>query len=442
MVVIVVAMTLSPESTTSPAAAATATLTGVQATAVCLAMFLEGISSSSINVQIAAVRTDLALSDGQVQWVATAFLVAYAGLLVPAGRWVDRWDRRRIFLLGLGLFAAGSLACAIAPVAELLILGRGTQGVGAALSAPAALALVTAGRPAGAERNRMVARYGALGAVGFSTGLVLPALVVTHLGWRTSFAALVPCALAVAALVWRVPAGSARSRPATSPTIPWWPVPRGVVVGAVALFGAFAGVLSSILVLTLALQDWQGLDPFTVGLLVLPQPLCFAMLSRWGARWVDRSGSRWPLLTGLVLVSTAIAGVAVGWSGPAGGTGLVPLVLAAMAIVGAGLAMLYPAASIAAVDAVPEGQRGTASGILTTAQNLGGTAGVAVVTSLGLLPAAGAIAALGPSLLAPALVGLATVVAVIGLQVGPRRSCRRAAAGRVSTVRSRVSDRE
>ena len=446
-------------------------LTRWQVYGVCLVMFLEGLSSSSINVQVAAVRVDLAPGPVGLQLVASTFLVAYAALLLPAGRLADWLDRRHVFLAGLGLFALGSLAGALAPSVEALVLARLLQGAGAALTGPAALALITAPLPEGSERNAMVALYGALGAVGFSSGLVLPGFLVTQFGWRSSFAVLLPFVAVVLALTWRVPSAPAGSGRRSADRPDCWgsaallgligggtwalgavrqlapstivivlvtltclglvvaarrrrTVPDGVLVAPVgvamaALAGAFAGVLASIYVLTLALQDWHGLDAFTVGLLILPQPACFALLSRFGSAWVSRAGPLRPLVTGMLLIACAIGSMAHLGSGDPS----LPLVLGAMAGVGAGLALTYPAASILAINSAPDQVRGTTAAVLTTAQNVGGSAGLALVTALALVPRAGPAGSLAVPMTVCAL------LVVAGLAVGlhvllPRRDLR------------------
>ncbi|WP_109473242.1 MFS transporter [Ornithinimicrobium cavernae] len=442
-------------------------LTRWQVYGVCLVMFLEGLSSSSINVQVAAVRADLAPGPVGLQLVASTFLVAYAALLLPSGRLADWLDRRHVFLAGLGLFALGSLAGALAPTVWVLVAARLLQGAGAALTAPAALALITAPLPEGAERNRMVALYGALGAVGFSTGLVLPGFLVAQFGWRSSFAVLLPFVALVLLLTWRVPSAPA-DREGGAANRPDWPgtvallglvgggtwllgaardlapttttaavvlltclgivvlarwrrtVPDGVLrrparLAMAALAGAFAGVLASIYLLTLALQDWHGLDAFTVGLLILPQPACFALLARCGSAWVNRAGTLPPLVAGMLLIATSIGVLSLAGSGRPP----VLLVLLAMAGVGAGLALVYPAASIRAVNSAPERLRGSTAAVLTTAQNIGGSGGLALVTALALVPQPGPAGSLAVPMVVCALMVLA------GLAVAGRTLCRR-----------------
>lgn len=376
-------------------------------------MLLEGLSSSSINVQTAAVRAEMAVGPFALQLVASAFLVAYAALLLPCGRLVDRTGARPVFLAGLALFGAGSALGALAPSIELLVLARVLQGGGAAMSTPAALALLTVGLAAGAERNRLVALFGAMGAVGFSAGLVLPGLLVTHAGWRSSFAVLVPVVAIVLVLTWRAPAGTVSSRRPGWPEVLQLLRRPGVRTGALALGGCFAGVLSSIYVLTLALQDWHGWDPFVVGLLVLPQPATFALGSPLGARCVARIGARSTIAVGLALIAASVAVLSsTGSDRPAAA-----LVLVTMAGVGAGLALTYPAAVILAVDSSEEWLRGSAAAILTTAQNLGGSVGIALVTAMSLVPTAAAPGSLAVPLLVPAaLLALTALPALIGLR--------------------------
>lgn len=401
-------------------------------TVICLALLLEGMSSSSINVQVSAIRTDLQIDAVELQLVASAFLVAYAGLLPIAGRLVDSWNRRTVFLVGIALFGVGCLSCAGADAAWMLVVGRFVQGAGAALSAPAALALITAGLAEGKARNSAVALYGAMGAVGFSLGLVLPGAVVAFLGWRMSFLLFVPIVLLVLAVTWSVRVERAPDHQRVdvfgailltasliltmhaiggittlgAPMliahvvvialllivlvkrhgIAGFPPevvrsPR-VVAACVGLASVFAGVVASMYVLSLGLTERAGADAFEVGLAILPQPLAFSLLSGVGARFVTRFGPGRTFAMGATLLAASLAYLGVIGVG-------VPLwvgVLPSMAGVGAALALCFPAASIAAVNAAPAAFRGTTAGLLTTAQNAGGAVGLAVVTALAVVP--------------------------------------------------------
>lgn len=426
---------------------------------ICLALMLEGMCSSSINVQVNEIRDTFGAGGSEMALVVSSFLVAYAGLLPLAGRLVDVVDRRTVFLAGVALFGAGCLVCAAAAGPHMVIAGRFVQGAGAALSAPAALALVTVGLPAGPERNRAVAWFGAMGAAGFSVGLVLPGFVVAAFGWRASFVILVPIVIAVLVATWgvassppaergRVDVGGALGVTATLMVAlhaisgvgsrPWGAVAAeavGVAAGVLVLWRRhrarptighgllsfsgvrasclglatlFAGVLASMYVVSVTLEVRQGADAAEIGLAILPQPICFSLLAGRGARLVSRLGPRPVMALGAATVAVAVVSTSVAafdWPRP---IALSP----AMGLIGVGLALAFPAASIGAVDGTPVAQRGRTAAVLTTWQNVGGATGIALVTALDLVPTASS--ATGPD---GALLLSAGVVAGGGLAV-------------------------
>lgn len=446
-----------------------------QTIVICLALLLEGMSSSSINVQVAAVRDTLGVGSVGLGLVASAFLIAYAGLLPMAGRLVDAWDRRRVFLVGVALFGLGSVLCAVSVHGGMLVTGRFVQGAGAALSAPAALALITYGLPQGATRNRAVAIYGAMGAAGFSLGLVLPGFVVDAFGWRAGFAVLLPVVLVVLAVAWRVPGGTTDARQrvdlvgaallTAALMVAVYTIggiatqrslvtagqgmlllflvlllarrggvagfPSGIVLkprvlaACVALAAVFAGAIASYYVLSLALQELHGRGALEVGLALLPNPVAFALLAGFGARLVTRFSAERVLAGGMVLIAASIAFLAVR------GLDTHPLVgmLPAQVGIGAGLALSFPAASIWAVDAAPAEFRGTTASLLTTWQNVGGATGLALVTALGVVPTLAGATEAGPGLAVCSLVVVAggALAWLITVLAGSPRDSRRGA---------------
>lgn len=459
-----------------PGASSPAPLGRARMVCVCLALLLEGMSSSSINVQIAAIHTDLALDAGEMQIVASAFLLSYAGLLPLAGRLVDAWNRRAVFLIGVGLFGLGCLACALAGSVLLLGAGRFIQGAGAALSAPAALALITAGLAESARRNRAIALYGAMGAVGFSLGLVLPGAVVTLFGWRASFLLFLPVVLLVLLAGSSVKVAAVRVRQRievrstllltgalilsvhllgafTTLAMPWLAIeavallalvglllfrsgpalfpsavihsPR-ILASCLGLSGVFGAVVASMYVLSLGLVARGGADAFVVGLLILPQPLFFSLLSGAGARMVTRFGAPWVFTAGALLLAASL--VFLGIVGLSADPWMV--VLPSMAGVGAALALCFPAASIGAVDAAPEEFRGTVASLLTTFQNVGGAAGLALVTVLAIVPRGANRIGIEPGMLVSAAVlvlGIGVAACVAGIPATGVRNHRSAA---------------
>ncbi|WP_437967355.1 MFS transporter [Sorangium sp. So ce260] len=397
----------------------------------CAAILFEGMSLSGINVQLAEIQRDLRLAPDQLQLVASAFLTTYAGFLLVGGRCADRWGSRRVFRLGVALFGAGSLGAALARDATQIIAARALQGAGAAITAPAAVALIVAGFPAGAARRRALGIFSAMGAVGFSLGVLAVGFITSDLGWRWAFVLYVPLCAAVIALAPRflsadrdegrggvgwhhaflvtaglvalvyaigrsgaapasdvIAAGAAglalvllflfiQSRTAE----PLLPLPlladRWIAAASIALAGAFAGITGAMFLVSTALQERHGCSPLSAGMAFLPQGLAVGVLSAPAARLA----ARWPLKRVLL---AGLGGLVVGqllYTGALGGAAAAHLLPAAL-MVGTGIAVLYPAATMMTAASARPHEQGVASGVLTTCQQAGGALGVAVVTAI------------------------------------------------------------
>src|SRR3954454_1610137 len=139
----------------------------------CVAQFMVVLDVTIVAVALPSIRRDLGMDPATLQWVVTAYTLAFGGLLVPAGRLADLAGRRRVLTAGLALFTSASLACGLAASAALLVGARVVQGVGAALVAPAALALLAVAFPDGAGRRRAVAAWTAAAAGGGASGWLL-----------------------------------------------------------------------------------------------------------------------------------------------------------------------------------------------------------------------------------------------------------------------------
>lgn len=167
-----------------------------------LALILAGYLVIVLDIAIAItalpeIHTTLGFSDTGLSWVQNAYTLAFGGLLLLGARSGDILGRRRMFILGVGIFTAASLAVGLAPSALWLIAARGLQGAGAAILAPSTLALLTANFPEGKERTRAVAYYGAVAGVGASLGLVLGGILTTWISWRVAFFVNVPIGIAM-----------------------------------------------------------------------------------------------------------------------------------------------------------------------------------------------------------------------------------------------------
>ncbi|MEU0118106.1 MFS transporter [Streptomyces bobili] len=399
----------------------------------CTAILFEGMSLSSINVQLAGIQRELHLPPDQLQLVASSFLTLYAALLLAGGTCADRWGHRRMFLTGVAVFGAGSLGAALSQGPVLLIAARAVQGTGAAITAPAAVALIVRGFPPGAARNRALGVFSAMGAAGFSLGVVVGGLLTQGVGWRGAFVLYVPLSLAVLVLglrvldrepvagtpsgrmplvsvllitgglvtfvygVGRVGSGSFRETgllvavgsaaivtflmvQARAP-VPLLPISlvtdRRMAAAALALGGAFAAITGAMFLVATDLQEHQHYSALAAGLAFLPQGLAVGVLSTQAARWADRVPPPRLLLTGLAVIT---AGQLL-YTG-AGQGGYLTHLLPAALLVGTGIALAYPAAVMLASTAASLDGQGTASGFLVTCQQAGGAIGVAAVTAV------------------------------------------------------------
>jgi MFS family permease len=157
-----------------------------------------------VNVALPSIERDLGAGTGAVQWVVTAYGIAFSGLLILAGRAGDLLGRRRMFVIGLTVFALASLAAGLAANLPLLVAARVVQGAGAAIIPPTALALITTSVPAGPARTRAIGLYGALSSVGFVSGQVLGGVLVEWTSWRAVFLVNVPVGLLAAVVAPRL----------------------------------------------------------------------------------------------------------------------------------------------------------------------------------------------------------------------------------------------
>ena len=155
---------------------------------------------SIVNVALPSIQRELGFSPSSEQWVVTAYAIAFGGLLILGGRAGDVLGPRRIFLGGLIAFSIASFVGGFASSGGMLLAARAAQGVGAALIAPTALALLTTAFAEGPARNRAIGLYGATASIGFVAGLLLGGALVTGVGWRAVLWVNVPIGIAAAAL--------------------------------------------------------------------------------------------------------------------------------------------------------------------------------------------------------------------------------------------------
>jgi MFS family permease len=349
----------------------------------CTAQFVDVLDGNAVLVALPSLGRDLGLSGGGLQWVITAYVVVFGGCLLTAGRLADALGRRRVFAAGMALFTAASAACAAAPSAAVLVPARALQGLGAALTAPAALALIVDGFPAGRPRERAVAVWTAVAALGGAAGVVLGGLITGVLGWRWVFAVNLPVGVATLALSARVlPAHRGAGGFAPWPLVPAAVLRRRAVMIAASVAVALTATTSGGAVLaTLHLQDALGLTPQGASLALLPLSLAVVAGSTLATR--VRAPAPATIAGGLLLVAAGSLTAAAGLGEPA--------LIAWAALAGLGLGAASVAATTLGTSAVPEADRGTASALLGAAAQLGTAAGVPALVLLG--PRAGFAAA-------------------------------------------------
>src|SRR6266446_5123574 len=168
------------------------------------AFFMTILDVAIVNVAIPSIQKDLHIAESTVQWVVTAYAITFGGFLLLGGRMADLLGRRRIFIVGLVLFTLASLACGLASSAGVLIASRAAQGVGAAIISPAALSIVTTTFSEGAERNKALGIWGALGGSGAAVGVLLGGILTKYLGWEWIFFVNVPVGALVLVATGRI----------------------------------------------------------------------------------------------------------------------------------------------------------------------------------------------------------------------------------------------
>jgi len=399
-----------------------------------VAQFMVILDATVVNVALPSIARSLGLAPGDLQWVVTAYVLASGGLVLLGGRAADVAGRRRIFLAGLAVFTAASLASGLAPTAGALIAARAGQGLGAALLSPAALSIITTAY-AGAQRATALGVWGTLGGAGAAVGVLAGGVLTTWFGWRSVFLVNVPvgavaglvglhlvprdqkrrgfgreldlpgAGLAVAGLVtlayglagapshgwgsaWTllllaaalvVLAGFAVvERSARRPLVParLWRT-RSLAAGVVVMLGATGILVGTFFLNSLYLQQVQGASALRVGLEFLPLALVIGAGAHLCSRLLPRAGSRLLIVAGLVLMGAG----ALLLTGVSARSGYLTGFLPGLLVVGAGTGLVLPATAITAMSEVAEDRAGTAAGLMTAAHEIGAALGVAVFSA-------------------------------------------------------------
>jgi EmrB/QacA subfamily drug resistance transporter len=399
------------------------------------AQFMVILDVTIVNVALPSIKVDLGFSQGTLQWVISAYTIMFGGTLLLGGRLADLLGRRRLFLGGLALFTFGSLLCGLASSEGALIAFRAAQGLGAALLAPAALALVMTTFTDGRERDLALGVYGAAAGSGATVGVLLGGLLTSYLSWPWIFLVNVPVGLAAIALT---PVLLEESRAAlphrhfdvagaisvtaglmllvyalTRVTSDGWGATTTLVLlaAALALLLTFVAVelhsrapllplrifrlrtlsaanatmavvgavtFSEFFLLTLYMQDVLRYSAVQTGIAFAAFALSAAVAANVAQFVVGRVGVRPTLTTGLL---ASVACVALLCRLPLDAQYVSDL-FPAFLLGGVGLGLSFVSATIAALSGVGQSDAGVASGLVNTSRQIGGAIGLAVISAV------------------------------------------------------------
>jgi EmrB/QacA subfamily drug resistance transporter len=420
---------------------------------VCASQFMVILDASIVNVALPSIQRDLGFTDTGLAWVVNGYLLTFAGFMLLGGRAADLFGHRRMLVAGLSVFAASSLAGGLATVPEVLVGARIVQGVGAAMLAPATLAVINTCFTEPHARARAFGAWSASGGMGGMAGAIAGGAITTALSWRWVFlinvpigAVLIGMALmslagrrtrqrqpldlagavtataGLAALIYGIMNSAAhgwRSGLVVVPVVagvlllvvfvvvearlagePMMPLRlfriRGVAVGdgMLLLFGAVA--IAMWYFTSLFLQNVLGYSAFRAGLGQTPAAVTFLVVARFSAALLPRTGVR-----ALVLAGSGCFLAGFGWLAQAhAASGYLTGVLGPTLIVAVGIGLTFPTLMAAATADVAAGDAGITGGLASTASQLGGSVGLAVFATVASATAAAADAASSPAALA------------------------------------------
>ncbi|MGZ8735713.1 MAG: MFS transporter [Nocardioides sp.] len=439
-----------------------------------LPMFMATLDNLVMTTALPVVQADLTASVGQLAWFVNAYTLAFATFMLPAATLGDRVGRRRMMLLGMGLFTAASVASALSSSAEALIAARAVQGLGAAAIMPLSLTLLAAAVPV-AMRAVAIGIWGGVSGLGVALGPVIGGAVVEGLSWQAIFWLNVPVALVAAPLIRLVVTESrGEARPLDlrgtvmlggAVFLGVWAIVHGnddgwgsfgivatLAVAALLLpayvlhargrthavlplrlfssrgfsvantLGVFftLGMFGAVFLLSQNLQIVMGYSPLEAGLRTLPWTAAPMLVAPIAGALVPRAGLRALLVPGLVLQSISLVWMAVVTEQGAAYGAFVP----ALAMAGIGMGLTFAPSATAVLDGLADADFGVASSANSTIREFGVALGVALLTAVflargGTLTPDGYDGAIGPAL----LVGAASVaVAAIAAFFAPGRA--------------------
>jgi len=403
----------------------------------CLGVLMIVLDATIVNVALPDIQDDLGFSQSSLAWVVNAYLIAFGGLLLLAGRLGDLTSRRGVFLAGLGVFTVASLACGLAPSQEALIAARFVQGVGGAMTSAVVLGMIVTMFPEPREQAKAIGVYAFVASAGGSVGLIAGGVLTQAINWHWIFFVNIPIGLATAVLAVRLLAADRRENTGAGADVIGgalitaalmlgvytivkpaaelgWGAEQTLVLGgfALALAAGFvarqatasnplvplrifrsrdvsganliqvlsvAGMFGMFFLGSLYMERVLGYDALKLGLAVLPVTLVMGTLSvRYSEPLITRFGARAMVIAGLALIAAALglfARIPVDGSYAAD-------ILPTMVLIGAGAGLTFPALMTIAMSGSTPSDAGLASGLVNTTVQVGGALGLAVLATL------------------------------------------------------------
>ena len=403
----------------------------------CVGMLMIVLDATVVNVALPSIQDDLGFSQSSLAWVLNAYLIAFGGLLLLAGRLGDLIGRKSVFMAGLAVFTVASLLCGAAQSQELLVAARFIQGVGGAMTSAVILGMIVTMFPEPRDQAKAIGVYAFVASAGGSIGLLVGGVLTEAINWHWIFIVNLPIGIATAVLAVRlldrdqgiglsegadlpgallitsslmlgvytivVPAaedgwGSGgtlglgaislvllaafvlREARAATPLVPLR-IFRSRNVSGANLIQALvvAGMFGMFFLGALYLRRVLGYDALETGLAFLPATLIMGVLSlRYSERLMMRFGARNTLVPGLLLIGVGLALFA---RAPVGGS-YVEHVLPPMVLLGIGIPISFPALMTLAMSGATQEDAGLASGLVNTSLQVGGALGLAVLATL------------------------------------------------------------
>ncbi|MFI1028511.1 DHA2 family efflux MFS transporter permease subunit [Streptomyces sp. NPDC020951] len=405
---------------------------GLALVVIAAAQLMVVLDATITNIALPAIQTDLGVSDANLAWIVNSYALAFGGLLLLGGKAGDLFGRRRMFQVGVIVFTLASLLGGLAPNEGLLIGARILQGVGAALAAPSALALITTTFPAGRSRNTAMGVYAAMGGVGATVGLLLGGTLTDVLDWRWVFFVNIPIGLAVLAgtktlveaerhpgrldvpgavtgtgglisLVYGITRGGehgwtngltlasfaaaavllvvflflqARTADPMMPLRLFKDRNRSGSYATMLFIGS--GMFATFYFLTLYMQLILGYSPVKTGFAYLPFSFGMAAAAGISSKLVTHYAPRLIAGPGLLVAAAGMFWFATLEPDSSYAAHLMP----AMFVTALGLGMSFVPMTLGAVSEVDHQDTGVASALLNTAQQIGGALGLAVLSTI------------------------------------------------------------